>query len=144
VPRTGGLKLSAVYSARSGNPFSMRNTALDHDQNGLTDNEYLPAGTYTFTAGDETHTVEYKGGRNGGRGPGYQRLDMRAGYRFRLNSGQTIDAFLDVFNALDTVNFDTPGGSNVDQRLAATFLRITETSNESTPRTAQINVRFGF
>jgi hypothetical protein len=144
VPRTGGLKLSAVYSARSGSPFSMRNTALDHDQNGLTDNEYLPAGTYTFTAGDETHTVEYKGGRNGGRGPGYQRLDVRAGYRFRLNSGQTIDAFLDVFNALDTVNFDTPGTSNVDQRLAATFLRITETSNESTPRTAQLNVRFGF
>ena len=144
VPRTGGLKVSAVYSARSGSPFSMRDTSLDADQNGLTDNEYLPAGTYTFTAGDETHTVEYEGGRNGGRGPGYQRLDLRTGYRFRLNGGQTIDAFLDVFNALDTVNFNTPGANNVDRRLAATFLRITSTSNESTPRTAQINVRFGF
>jgi hypothetical protein len=144
VPRTGGLKLSAVYSARSGSPFSMRDTSVDHDQNGFTDNEYLAPGPYTFTAGDETHFVDYQGGRNGGRGPGYQRLDMRAGYRFRLNSGQTIDAFLDVFNALDTVNFDTPGASNVDRRLTATFLQITETSNESTPRTAQLNVRFGF
>ena len=144
VPRTGGLKLSGVYSVRSGSPFSMRDTALDHDQNGLTGNEYLPSGTYTFTAGDQTYEIDYAGGRNGGRGPGYQRLDVRGGYRFRFNDGQSLDLFVDVFNAFDTPNFNTPGASNVDRRLTATFLRITSTSNESTPRTAQINVRFGF
>jgi hypothetical protein len=141
VPRTGGLKLSAVFSARSGTPFSLRNSAVDHDRNGDTDNEYLPAGPYTMTTGDEDFSFEYAGGRNGGRGPYYRRIDTRAGYRIRLNGGQTLDMFLDVFNLLDTANFDNPA---TDQRLTATFLRITETSDESTPRTAQLNVRFGF
>ncbi len=83
VPRTGGLKVSAVYSARSGTPYSLVDTALDGDQNGLTTNEYLPAGTYSG-AGDGAFSVDYKGGRNGARGHNYQRLDLRIGYRFRL------------------------------------------------------------
>ena len=85
--------------------------------------------------------MDYKGGRNGGRGPNYQRLDFRGGYRFRLNGGRTIDAFLDVFNATNEANFANP---NNDRRVPATFLRITQTLNESPPRTAQINLRFGF
>ena len=36
VPRTGGLKLSGVFRARSGTPISLRNTTFDHDRNGLT------------------------------------------------------------------------------------------------------------
>ncbi|MGH9174772.1 MAG: hypothetical protein ACRD1H_10455, partial [Vicinamibacterales bacterium] len=141
VPRTGGLKLSAVYSARSGLPFSLRNTALDHDQNGLTGNEYLPAGSYTYTTGDQDTTFDYKGGRTGGRGPNYQRLDFRAGYRFRLAGGRTLDAFLDLFNATNEPNFGLPG---LDRRLTATFLQITSTIDESPTRTAQLNMRFGF
>ena len=80
VPRTGGLKLSGVFTARSGTPFSLIDTTFDHDRNGLTANEYLPAGTY-LRVGDKDYTVDYKGGRNGGRGPNFQRLDLRAGYR---------------------------------------------------------------
>ena len=34
VPKTGGLKVSAVYSARSGLPFSLRDTTFDADRNG--------------------------------------------------------------------------------------------------------------
>jgi hypothetical protein len=141
VPRTGGLRLSAVYSARSGFPFSLRDTSLDHDRNGLTGNEYLPAGTYTYTTGEKDYTFEYDGGRNGGRGPNFQRLDLRAGYRIRMPAGRTLDAFVDVFNVLNSPNFDDPA---TDRRLSATFLRITSTNNESQPRTAQLNVRFGF
>jgi hypothetical protein len=141
VPKTGGLKVSAVYSARSGSTFSLRDTSVDHDRNGLTGNEYLPAGTYTMTTGDEDFTFDYKGGRNGGRGPNYQRLDMRMGYRIRLAGTRTLDAFLDLFNVTNAANFANPA---TDQRLTATFLRITSTSDESTPRTAQLNVRFGF
>jgi hypothetical protein len=140
VPRTGGLKLSAVYSARSGTPFTLRDTTFDADRNGNTANEYLPAGTYSGT-GEDAYTVDYKGGRNGGRGPNYQRLDFRGGYRFRLNGGRTIDAFLDVFNATNEANFANP---NNDRRVTATFLRITQTLNESPTRTGQINLRFGF
>ena len=145
VPRTGGLKVSAVYSARSGTPYSLVDTALDGDQNGLTTNEYLPAGTYSG-AGDGAFSVDYKGGRNGARGHNYQRLDLRMGYRFRLGSGRTFDAFLDLFNATNEPNFANPIAANVssDRRIPATFLRTTATIDESPTRTAQLNLRYGF
>ncbi len=145
VPRTGGLKVSAVYSARSGLPFSLVDTALDSDRNGLTTNEYLPAGTYTGT-GEDSISIDYEGGRNGARGPNYQRLDLRMGYRIRLAGGRTIDAFLDLFNATDEPNFANPIAANTssDRRIPATFLRIVSTLDESPTRTAQINLRFGF
>jgi hypothetical protein len=149
VPRTGGLKVSAVYSARSGTPFTLIDTSVDADRNGITTNEYLPAGSYSGT-GEDAFTVDYKGGRNGARGPNYQRLDFRAGYRFRLGGGRTLDAFLDVFNATNEPNFANPTNVNVnsinaaDRRLAGTFLRTTATLDESPTRTAQINIRYGF
>jgi hypothetical protein len=140
VPKTGGLKVSAVYAARSGTPFSLRDTTFDADRNGSTQNEYLAPGTYSGV-GEDSFTVDYEGGRNGGRGPNYQRLDLRMGYRIRLGGGRTIDAFLDLFNATDEPNFANP---NTDRRLTATFMRITQTLNESPTRTAQLNFRFGF
>jgi hypothetical protein len=151
VPRSGGLKVSAVYQARSGTPFTLVDTTNDLDRNGITTNEYLPAGTYSGV-GEDAITVEYKGGRNGARGPNYQRLDFRAGYRIRLAGGRTIDAFLDIFNLTNEPNFANPinvttNTNNVnqsDRRLPATFLRITQTLDESPTRTAQINLRFGF
>jgi hypothetical protein len=139
VPRTGGLKLSAVYSARSGTPFSLIDTTFDMDRNGSTANEYLPAGTYSVT-GEDAYTVDYKGGRNGGRGPNAQRLDLRAGYRIRLGGSQTLDAFLDIFNLTNEANFATPSGD----RRQPTFLRITSTIDDIPPRTAQLNVRYAF
>jgi hypothetical protein len=147
VPKTGGLKVSAVYRARTGTPFSLRNTTFDHDRNGLTANEYLPAGTYTGAGPDAAapnaiaYTVDYKGGRNGARGPNYQQLDLRAGYRIRMAGGRTLDAFLDIFNLTNHVNFANPAG---DQRLPATFLRLLSTSDEGPTRTAQLNFRYGF
>jgi hypothetical protein len=149
VPRTRGLKLSAVYSARSGTPFTLIDSTFDADRNSFVTNEYLPAGSYSV-AGDDVFNVDYKGGRNGGRGPNYQRLDIRAGYRIRLPGARTLDAFLDVFNLTNEPNFANPvntTANNVnasDRRLTGTFLRMTQTLNESPTRTAQINVRYGF
>jgi Carboxypeptidase regulatory-like domain len=141
VPRTGGLKVSAVYTARSGTPFSLIDSSVDHDRNGITANEYLPAGPYSYTTPDTSYEFEYKGGRNGGRGPNFQRLDLRMGYRVRVGNGRTLDAFLDLFNATNQPNFNNPG---TDQRITADFLRILSTRDESPPRTAQLNFRFGF
>ena len=147
VPRTGGLKLSGVFRARSGTPLSLRNTAFDNDRNGSTQNEYLAPGTYTGAGPDAAaphvipYTVEYAGGRAGGRGPGYAQFDLRAGYRIRLGGERTLDAFLDVFNVTNRANFANP---SVDQRLPATFLRLRDVSDEGPTRTAQINVRLGF
>ena len=150
VPRTGGLKLSGVFRARSGTPFSLRNTTFDNDRNGSTVNEYLPAGTYTGAAPDANSphaiplTVDYEGGRAGGRNPKYIQADMRAGYRFQLGGGRTLDAFLDIFNVTNRANFAGLGNNQQDQRLPATFLRLLDVSDEGPTRTAQINVRFGF
>jgi hypothetical protein len=147
VPRTGGLKLSGVFRARSGTPISLRNTSFDHDRNGSTANEYLAAGTYTGAGPDAAspnaipYTVEYKGGRAGGRGPGFAQADLRAGYRLRLGNDRTLDLFLDVFNLTNRANFANP---SVDQRLPATFLRLLDVSDEGPTRTAQLNIRFGF
>ncbi|HEY3092531.1 MAG TPA: hypothetical protein VGJ52_05520, partial [Vicinamibacterales bacterium] len=136
---------------RSGTPFTLIDSTFDADRNFFTTNEYLPAGRYTGT-GEDTFDVDYKGGRNGARGPNYQRLDLRAGYRFRIGGGRTLDAFLDVFNLTNEPNFANPINVNTntnnvnsaDSRLTGTFLRITQTLNESPTRTAQINVRYGF
>ena len=149
IPHTGGLKLSAVYSARSGTPFTLVDTTFDADRNGITTNEYLPAGSYSGTGGEDAYDVDYKGGRNGARGPNYQRLDLRAGYRIRLAGGRTIDAFFDIFNVTNEPNFANP--TNVtnpavlaDRRVAATFLQLTALQDGSPTRTAQVNLRFGF
>jgi hypothetical protein len=147
VPRTGGLKLSGVFRARSGTPISLRNTTFDRDSNGSTNNEYLAAGTYTGAAPDANapnaipYEVEYAGGRAGGRGPGYAQADLRAGYRVRIGGDRTIDMFLDVFNLTNRANFANP---SIDQRLPATFLRLLDVSDEGPTRTAQLNFRFGF
>jgi hypothetical protein len=140
VPRTGGLKVSSVFQARSGTPFSLVNTAVDADRNGLTANEYLPAGTYRGT-GTDPYEVDYQGGRNGARGPNYMSFDLRAGYQFRLAGGRTLNAFLDVFNLGNRANFATPAG---DLRQSATFLNLRSISPSSFTQTIQLNVRFAF
>ncbi len=150
VPKTGGLKLSAVYRARSGTPFSLRNTTFDHDSNGSTQNEYLAPGTYVGAAPDSSaphaipYEVDYKGGRAGARGPDFQQVDLRAGYRIRLPGTRTLDAFLDIFNLTNRTNFANPAAAGMDQRLPATFLRLLSVSDEGPTRTAQINLRYGF
>jgi hypothetical protein len=140
VPRTGGLKLSGVFQARSGTPFSLIDSTFDLDRNGLTANEYLPAGTYAGV-GEDAYTVDYKGGRAGARGPNYMRLDMRAGYQFRLGGVKTLNVFFDVFNLTNEPNFANPAG---DRRVPATFLKLTQIFNGGPTRTMQLNVRYGF
>jgi hypothetical protein len=149
VPRTGGLKLSGVFQARSGTPFSLVDTTTDLNRNGLTADEYLPAGTYSGV-GEDAITVDYKGGRNGARGPNYMGVDMRAGYQFRLGGLKTLNVFFDVFNLTNEPNFANPinfnsgGNPTSDRRLSATFLRLTEIFNGGPTRTMQLNIRYGF
>lgn len=149
VPRTGGLKVSGVFQARSGTPYSLVDSTTDLNRNGITVDEFLPAGTYSGV-GEDALTVDYEGGRNGARGPNYMSLDLRAGYQFRLGGDQTLNVFVDVFNATNEPNFASPlnfnQGGNVtsDRRLSATFLRLTEIENGGPTRTMQLNVRYGF
>ena len=78
------------------------------DRNGITANEYLPAGTYRRRAARMPTRSTTRAAATAARGPNYQRLDFRAGYRIRLAGGRTIDAFLDVFNVTNRAELREP------------------------------------
>src|SRR5439155_18608864 len=46
VPRTSGLRVTGTLSTMSGTPFTIQNTAVDANQNGILFDP-LPAGTYS-------------------------------------------------------------------------------------------------
>jgi Carboxypeptidase regulatory-like domain/TonB-dependent Receptor Plug Domain len=148
VPKTRGLRVSGVYQLRSGTPFTLVDSTNDLDRNGQTVNEYLPVGTYKGNGADAIE-IDYKGGRNGGRGPAYASFDVRAGYVFRLPGGRTLNAFVDMFNSSNEPNFANPTNFNAggvvssDRRLTPTFLNLTSLVNGVT-RTFQLNARLGF
>jgi hypothetical protein len=128
-----------VARALSGTPFSLVNSTIDPDLNGIIA-EPLPAGTYSGT-GEDAYTVEdYKSQRNGAYGPGFFKLDLRIGYNIRL-MGRRLDLFGEIFNVTDRVNFDNPGGN---QAVPASFLILSGYSTSTTPRTVQLGVRFEF
>jgi hypothetical protein len=137
VPGTKGLKFSGVTQYRSATPITLTDQNFDLDRNGDLNNEFLPAGTYSGR-GPDSITIENKGGRRGARTDGYFRLDLRAGYRFRLPQNRTLEAFIDIFNVTNHTNFDNPTG---DRRQANFLVR---TGIIDPVRTAQLNVRYAF
>ena len=137
VPRTGGLMVAAVVRALSGRPFTVHDTTVDPDRNGILFDP-LPAGTYSGT-GPHAVTVENDGGRNGARGPAFFQADVRLGYRFRFGE-RRLEVFGEVFNLTDRVNFERAAG---DRRLA-NFLTYTALRAGSVPRTGQLGARFTF
>jgi hypothetical protein len=138
VPRTGGLSLSGVYRMLSGTPLTIQDTNVDPDRNGILFDP-LPAGTYSGT-GPNAITVENDGGRNGARGPGFQQLDMRIGYRLRVRQTRTLDIFGEIFNVTNRVNFDNPTGD----RRSGQFLVPTTLRGGGFPRQFQLGARLGF
>ena len=137
VPGTGGLMVAAVVRALSGRPFTVHDTSIDPDRNGVLFDP-LPAGTYAGTAPGAI-TVESDGGRNGARGPGFFQADLRLGYRFRFGE-RRLEVFGEVFNLTDRANFERAAG---DRRLA-TFLTYTALRAGAVPRTGQVGMRFTF
>ena len=141
IPRTRGVTLSGVLRLSSGTPFTIQDTNIDADQNGIFFDP-LPAGTYSGTSVDSLQNVENKGGRNGARGPGFMQLDMRFGYRAKLGARRTLDVFGEVFNLTNHASFTNPSG---DRRNAADFLRLTAlVATSGFPRQAQLGLRLGF
>ena len=76
VPHTYGLNLSWVARALSGLPFSLTNSAVDADLNGI-QAEPLAAGDYSGTGTDPYSVKGYKSQRNGARAPSFFDMDMR-------------------------------------------------------------------
>ena len=137
VPRTGGLTVATVVRALSGLPFTIQNTEVDADRNGVLFDP-LPPGTYSGT-GPNAFTVSSDGGRNGARGPGFFQADVRLGYRVRFGA-RHLDVFGEVFNLTDRANFEV-AGANGDAR-STNFLTYTALRSGAVPRTGQVGVRF--
>jgi hypothetical protein len=134
-----GFHTSAVLSMSSGTPFTIQNTNIDADRNGVLFDPVAP-GTYSGS-GLNAITVENDGGRNGARGPKYRNLDLRVGYRVRnIGQGRTLDFFLEAFNVMNDPNFNNPTG---DLR-SGSFLVPTSLRGGGFPRQFQFGTRFGF
>jgi outer membrane receptor protein involved in Fe transport len=110
VPHTRGLIVSTVIRYLSGPPFTIFNSTIDANQNGL-NVDPLPAGPFTnsrlFANGETlTFDVENAGGINGARAPDFFSVDLRLAYKFnftdRINAGFTFE----IFNLTNRTNYD--------------------------------------
>lgn len=143
VPKTRGLIVSTIIRALSGTPFTIFNSTIDANRNGI-NVDPLPAGTYTnsrtFANGETLNfTVDNKGGINGARLPGFFSVDLRLAYKFnfteRVNAGFTFE----VFNIANRTNYDELSVSG--DRSQSTFLIP---SVAKPPRTMQLGFRVAF
>ena len=135
------MNVSWVARALSGQPFSLINTAVDPDLNGI-QAEPLPNGSYSAIGSTDTFTLNhYRSQRNGARGPGFFELDMRLGYRIPLTQHRRVEIAADIFNLTNHTNFALPGGN---QNTPSTFLVLTQYSTSYTPRKLQIGARIEF
>jgi hypothetical protein len=138
LPQLKGVTLAATARMMGGSPFTVFDSTYDLNRNGVLVDP-VPAGTYSGT-GENAITVENEGGRNGAYGPGFFQLDVRSGYRVRLQSSRTIDLFAEVFNLTNRANFTNPTG---DMR-SPSFLVPTALRGGGFPRQLQLGVRLGF
>ena len=139
VPKTGGLTLGTVVRYLSGTAFTIQDTNVDPDQNGILFDP-LPAGSYSGTGSSDAITVENDGGRSGARGPSFLQWDMRLGYQFRIRTTSRIELFGECFNLTNRANFANPTGD----RRSTNFLVVTELRAGGVPRTFQLGARFVF
>jgi hypothetical protein len=139
VPHTG-ITVSTVVRYLSGQPFTIQDTTLDNDRNGVLF-EPLPAGSYSGS-GRNPITVENVGGRNGARGPDFFQADARLGYRFKLGSVRRLDTFAEVYNLTNRANFANPNGDRFAGPTA--FLNLGALRAGAIPRTLQLGARVQF
>ncbi len=143
VPKTFGMTLATTARYMSGSPFTIYNSNIDVNQNGQLDDP-SPAGTYKGTGLNAMTDVDNKGGRNGAYGPDYFQVDIRAGWRRRIQD-RTLEVFVDVFNVTNRTNWDNPLVANSDERLPNTFLTLTNLRGGSGfPRSVQFGTRIAF
>ncbi len=143
VPKTGGMTLATTARYMSGSPFTIYNSNVDVNQNGQLDDP-SPAGTYSGTGRNAMTDVKNDGGRFGAYGPDYFQVDIRAGWRRRIQE-RTIELFVDVFNLTNRTNWDNPLVANSDERLPNTFLTLTNLRGGSGfPRSVQFGSRIAF
>jgi hypothetical protein len=139
VPYLDGLRVSGVSRSFTGTRFTIQNDALDANRNGILF-EPVAAGTYSGSASDGL-TFDFDGGRNGATGPGVFQLDMRVSYDVPVGQRRTLNAYVELVNLTDHVNFQTPPSN---QRLLNTFLNPSTIFGGIPTRTLQLGFRYSF
>jgi hypothetical protein len=81
----------------------------------------------------------YESERNGARGPGFFKLDLRLGYDLRFGQ-RRVHLFGEIFNVTNRQNFANPAGN----QAATNFLLLTSLNTSTNPRLLQLGVRFVF
>ncbi len=143
VPRTRGLVVSTIIRALSGTPFTIFDSRVDADQNGIL-LDPLAAGTFmnsrTFANGETLNfSVENDGGINGARLPGFYSIDLRLAYKFKFTEKVNAGFTFEVFNLANRTNYDENSVSgNISQ---STFL-IPSVAKPN--RTLQLGFRIAF
>jgi len=144
VPRTRGLIVSTVIRGLSGPPFTIFNSRIDANQNGINFDPLAPGIYSNFRVYPNGERLEFSevnnGATNGARLPGFFSVDMRLAYKFkfkeRINAGFTFE----VFNIANRTNYDELTVSG-DIFSTASFLIP---SVAKPPRVFQLGFRVGF
>lgn len=152
IPRTRGLIVSTVIRALSGTPFTIFDSRVDTDQNGILFDP-LPAGSFAstraFPNGESlAFDFENQGGRNGARSPGFFSADLRLAYKYnfteRIRGGFTFE----IFNLTNRTNYvDTSGdflGTITNGNSVSGNSNFLVPLGASTPRTLQLGFRVSF
>jgi hypothetical protein len=144
VPRTRGFTVSTVIRGLSGTPFTIFNSRVDADRNGI-NFDPVAAGTYSgtrvFPNGDTlAFTVDNKGGRNGARNPNFFSADLRLAYKYDFNERIKGGFTFEIFNLTNRTNYDGPSG---DFRNGTNSLFLVPVS-AGTARTLQLGFRLNF
>jgi len=143
VPKTRGLMISTIIRALSGTPFTIIDSRVDANQNGI-NFDPLAAGTFTksrtFANGETLNfNVNNNGGFNGARLPGFFQVDLRLAYKFNITERMNAGFTFEVFNLANRTNYDeTTVSGDISQ---STFLIP---SVAKPPRTIQLGFRFAF
>jgi hypothetical protein len=133
----GNWKLSGIYQAQTGYPFSVFMNGIDRQGTGLTSRASYATGSDALTATDTADnrriytgpsrtlfasTVPLDGnqgtvGRGTFRGPKFSKLDVSVIKRIPLNERMRFTIRADFFNVLNTVNLNTPISDVFDPRF---------------------------
>jgi outer membrane receptor protein involved in Fe transport len=143
VPKTRGLILSGIVRGLSGTPFTIFNSRVDQNQNGINVDPLAP-GFYSnfrvFPNGERLDFAELNnGGPNGARGPGFFSVDLRAAYKFKFTERVDAGFTFEVFNVANRTNYDELSVSGDSSNAAFLIPTVAKP-----PRTLQLGFRVSF
>jgi outer membrane receptor protein involved in Fe transport len=112
VPKTRGLMISTIIRALSGTPFTIFDSRVDADQNGINFDPvaagaFSSSPTFNFPNGEHLNfAVDNRGGVNGARLPGFFSVDLRLAYKYRFTERVNAGFTFEIFNLANRVNYD--------------------------------------